>query len=85
MLNIFSSSPPLFHLKNPKIVLHRLPVLANTNGATYKIKVGLPADYNSSTKKHAAIYVLDGEENFEFVSNKCKEISDKLAVTNDGC
>ncbi len=52
------------------------------NGATYNIKVGLPAGYDPSVEKYATIYVLDGEENFDFVSNKCKEISDQNAVAN---
>jgi uncharacterized protein len=52
------------------------------NGAFYEIKVGLPANYNPSAEKYASIYVLDGKENFEFVANKCKEISDKMGVKN---
>ena len=51
------------------------------NGASYNIKVGLPANYNSSDK-YATIYVLDGKEIFGFVANRCKEISDNLAVKN---
>ncbi len=54
---------------------------STTNGATYNITVGLPANYDPATK-YAALYVLDGEENFDFVSNQCKEISDQLAVPN---
>ena len=58
-------------------------VLQSTaNGATYNIKVGLPSNYNPGVEKYASIYVLDGEENFDFVSNKCREISDRLAVAN---
>jgi uncharacterized protein len=52
------------------------------NGATYEIKVGLPDNYNPSGGKYATIYVLDGKEIFGFVANKCKEISDNLAVKN---
>ncbi len=57
-------------------------IQSTANGATYNIKVGLPADYNPEVEKYASVYVLDGEENFDFVSNKCREISDKLAVAN---
>jgi predicted alpha/beta superfamily hydrolase len=32
-------------------------------------------------EKYATIYVLDGEEIFDFVANRCKEISDNLAVS----
>jgi uncharacterized protein len=67
---------------DPTMTQEEFAITSNANGATYKIKVGLPANYNPSDKKYASMYVLDGEENFEFVSNKCKEISDKLAVTN---
>lgn len=52
------------------------------NGASYEIKVGLPANYNPSAEKYATIYVLDGKEIFEFVANKCKEITDKMPVKN---
>jgi uncharacterized protein len=52
------------------------------DGASYNIKVGLPANYNPSGEKYAAIYVLDGEENFDFVANQCKEISEKYAAKN---
>jgi hypothetical protein len=51
------------------------------NGASYHIKVGLPENYNSLNEKYATIYVLDGEEIFDFVANRCKEISDNLAVS----
>lgn len=61
---------------------HEFAIRSTANGATYNIKVGLPANYNPGVEKYASIYVLDGEENFDFVSNKCKEISDKLDVTN---
>ncbi len=46
-----------------------------SNGATYKIKVGLPDNYNASSEKYSSIYVLDGEENFDRVANTCNEIS----------
>ncbi|HRH50382.1 MAG TPA: alpha/beta hydrolase-fold protein [Panacibacter sp.] len=52
------------------------------NGTSYNIKVGLPADYNPAAEKYATVYVLDGEEIFDIVANKCKEISDKDGVKN---
>lgn len=52
------------------------------NGASYDIKVGVPANYNPMSEKYATIYVLDGQEIFDFVANKCKEISESLAVEN---
>jgi predicted alpha/beta superfamily hydrolase len=51
-------------------------------GASYYIKVGLPANYNPSVEKYATVYVLDGKEIFDFVANKCKEISDNLGAKN---
>jgi uncharacterized protein len=55
---------------------------STANGAAYDIKVGLPANYDPDVEKYAAIYVLDGEKDFDFVSNQCKEISDKNGVEN---
>lgn len=55
---------------------------SDANGASYDIKVGLPDNYDPSAGKYATIYVLDGEEIFGFVANKCKEISDQLALKN---
>lgn len=61
---------------------HEFTIQSIADGAIYNIKVGLPTNYNPGVEKYASIYVLDGEENFDFVSNKCKEISDKLTVAN---
>lgn len=67
---------------NPSLI-KEFTLQSSTNGATYKIKVGLPNNYNeSTTKKYSSIYVLDGEENFDFVANKCKEISGQYSVAN---
>lgn len=57
-------------------------IQSTANGATYDIKVGLPADYDPGVEKYATIYVLDGEENFDFVSNQCKEISERESAEN---
>ncbi len=57
-------------------------IVSASNGASYTIKVGLPLDYNPELEKYAAIYVLDGEENFAFVSNQCAEMSAQFAVKN---
>lgn len=51
-------------------------------GATYNIKVGLPSNYNPLGEKYATVYVLDGKEIFGFVANRCREISDQLALKN---
>jgi len=53
-----------------------------TNGASYNIKVGLPYNYNPSVEKYETIYVLDGEEIFGFVANRCNEISDNFRFKN---
>ena len=61
---------------------HEFAIQSSANGAVYNIKVGLPTNYNPGVEKYASVYVLDGEENFDFVSNQCREISDKLGVAN---
>ncbi|MEO8146844.1 MAG: alpha/beta hydrolase-fold protein [Bacteroidia bacterium] len=52
-----------------------------SNGANYNIKVALPDNYNAS-EKYATIYVLDGEENFSYVADNCKKLSDEYATSN---
>lgn len=54
---------------------------SNANGASYQIQVGLPYNYNPA-EKYETIYVLDGNEIFGFVANRCREISDKYGVKN---
>jgi predicted alpha/beta superfamily hydrolase len=55
---------------------------ATSNGATYKIKVALPTNYDSANKTYGTVYLLDGDENFGFVANKCRVISDEYSVEN---
>src|SRR6476469_6954320 len=50
-------------------------LVSTSYGASYDIKVGLPADYNASAATYATVYVLDGKDNFEFVANKCQAIA----------
>jgi predicted alpha/beta superfamily hydrolase len=52
------------------------------NGGKYTIQVGLPENYNSSQETYATIYVLDGEENFDFVAHNCEEISSRESLQN---
>ena len=56
-------------------------ILSVTNGANYPIKVALPQNYNPS-EKYSTIYVLDGEDNFSYVANNCKEISANYGTKN---
>lgn len=41
---------------------------STSTGANYHIKVALPEHYDPSSKKYDAIYVLDVEEDFDFVA-----------------
>lgn len=66
---------------NPALV-REFKLQSQTNGAMYTITVGLPSGYDPATQKYAAIYLLDGEEDFDFVANKCKEISASHSKTN---
>lgn len=50
--------------------------------ATYPIKVALPENYSPETQTYATIYLLDGEDNFDFVAEHCKKISTDLSTSN---
>ena len=52
-----------------------------SNGATYNIKVALPENYSTS-QKYGAVYVLDGDDNFDFVATKCKKYSADYSQSN---
>lgn len=53
-----------------------------TNGANYSIKVALPENYDAANHKYATLYVLDGEENFTFVTENCKKLSADYSTSN---
>lgn len=50
--------------------------------ANYEIKVALPANFDKQNKKYSTIYVLDGEDNFNFVAHHSKESSKKYSKEN---
>ena len=62
--------------------VNQFTLQSTANGATYEIKVALPANYNPSVEKYATIYVLDGKEIFGFVANRCQEISEQYSLKN---
>jgi predicted alpha/beta superfamily hydrolase len=81
LLFVFSLSACKKDVFNPELT-KEFKLVSDANGATYKIKVALPDDFSSSTGKYATLYVLDGEEDFDFVAGNCKEITDVNGKTN---
>ncbi|HNR07822.1 MAG TPA: alpha/beta hydrolase-fold protein [Saprospiraceae bacterium] len=61
---------------------HEFTIQSAADGSEYRIEVGLPAGYHPGGEKYPSLYILDGEENFDFVSSQCSEISDMLGVQN---
>jgi len=55
---------------------------AASNGADYTINVALPYDYDTNGADYATIYVLDGEENFNYVAEQCERISGDASTQN---
>ncbi|MGB3079301.1 MAG: alpha/beta hydrolase-fold protein [Saprospiraceae bacterium] len=55
---------------------------SSANGADYTIKVALPQHYDPETNQYATIYVLDGDENFNFVAENSEKISTEYSTTN---
>jgi len=77
ILNIVSCKKEVF---NPDLT-KSFSIQSVSNGAVYDIKVAVPQNYNPNTQ-YAAIYVLDGEEIFDFVAENCNEISSDLSTSN---
>ncbi len=65
---------------NPELT-REFSIHSTTNGADYKIKVALPENYNAA-EKYAAVYVLDGEDNFNYVAEQCKNYSGDFGKSN---
>jgi len=78
LLLVFASCKKEYDLKLTK----EFSILSSINGGNYNIKVGLPDNYDPATKNYAAIYILDGEENFDYVAEKCKSISNDYGTPN---
>lgn len=66
---------------NPHL-LKQFTIQSAANGATYCIKIALPENYDTTSKKYGTVYVLDGDENFEYVANKCKKLSSAYGMQN---
>ncbi len=68
---------------NPNLT-KQFTIQSTSNGASYTIKVALPENYNLENQKYAAIYVLDGEENFGNVAKQCQKLSSDVLVVSIG-
>lgn len=63
------------------ILTDEFSINSTSTGATYSISVAFPQQYDP-TESYATMYVLDGEENFSFVSENSEKISGELSTSN---
>lgn len=77
ILNIVSCKKEVF---SPDLT-KSFSIQSVSNGAEYDIKVAIPQNFNPNTQ-YPAIYVLDGEEIFDFVAENCSEISNDFSTSN---
>ena len=61
--------------------VQQFTIQSKSNSGSYDIKVALPDNYDVN-KKYATIYVLDGEDNFDFVACYSKKLSCKYYKNN---
>lgn len=61
--------------------VQRFTIQSTSNSGTYDIKVALPENYSTS-KKYSTLYLLDGDENFNFVAHHCEKLSQKYSQDN---
>ena len=61
--------------------VQQFTIKSTVNSGSYDIKVALPENYNTN-KKYATLYVLDGDENFNFVAHHCEKLSSKYSKDN---
>jgi predicted alpha/beta superfamily hydrolase len=78
---LFTASSCKKEVFNPGMV-KSFSLQSVANGVSYDIKVALPSGYDPAGGKYATIYLLDGEEIFDFTANSCQEIAGKNGVRN---
>lgn len=61
--------------------VQQFTIQSTSNSGYYDIKVAIPESYNGN-KKYSALYILDGDDNFNFVADQCKKLSRKYAKDN---
>ena len=57
-------------------------IQSTSNSGAYNIKVALPESYGAQNKKYSTVYVLDGDENFNFVADQCKKLCSRYSKDN---
>ncbi|MEO5775653.1 MAG: alpha/beta hydrolase-fold protein [Flavobacterium sp.] len=57
-------------------------IYSTEKGRTYPIWVQLPEDYNQNTELYSTIYVLDADDNQEYVAKCAKDASTRLKTKN---
>ena len=67
---------------DPSLTASEFSIRSSSNGANYSIKVAVPENYDPASQKYAAIYVLDGKDNFSYVANRSKELSLQYGKSN---
>lgn len=56
-------------------------IQSTSNGAAYNIRVAVPDNYNTA-QKYDVVYVLDGENDFDFVACNTRKISSEMGKLN---
>jgi uncharacterized protein len=66
---------------NPELT-RKFAIHSTSTGASYSIKVALPENYAASGEKFSTVYVLDGEQDFDFVATTCGNLSKEHSLSN---
>lgn len=68
-------------IKTPDLI-EQFPIKSTSNSGCYAIKIALPDNYDPKNKKYATIFVLDCDDNFNFVAYHSKRLSNLYFVEN---
>src|SRR6188508_691804 len=63
----------------PKCI-RQFNMTSSANSGNYEIKIALPCNYDPEYRKYATIYVLDGEDNLDFVTAEAGRLSRKYST-----
>lgn len=68
-------------IKAPDCV-EKFTIDSDCNSDSYDIVIALPDNYDPKNKKYSTIYVLDSDDNFNFVAQQSKKLSQYYSVEN---
>ena len=80
LLSLFSCEKDEF--TGNDALIKKISITSVEKDKTYEISIFLPDNYTSSEEYYPTLYVLDAEQDQEFVADQCRKTSKILNIQN---